>query len=593
MKPIRTQVALLLFSCLSCVALPIIHAQEIAIQRPPYYVGEPVVLQISIDGVEGGTEPTCRYVGSSGAQLSVAGPQISTQSMSRMQIINGRMTRSESRSYTYTFQVTASEAGEFEIGPFEVQVDGETKNVESFTKEFAELENDPDVQIEVKIEEDSIYVGQEVPVSISWAFSGENQAINHAFNALQIRSPLFEQFEFADTEPTTRTPLTISTAQGDVLVDAEVTQKTIDGRQFIVVSGQRIMRPQSTGVYTDIPVTCRTEKVTGWKRSFFGDLSPARVTPAVAAGAPISFTVKAPPADNRPTSYSGAVGSGFSIDVSANRSVVRVGDPISLEVKLKGNGNLENLALPDLASSGMDASIFQLPSEPPSGTFTGSEKQFKLSVRAKQEGTDQIPAIQFSWFDPKTEQYQTTMSKPIALQVMEAQVVSAAGVFSGAKPENQSGSGKTSPLPQSLSLVGANLAIQRDPSVLMGSGNAVTSQSWLLTTLYVAGLAAIAGAILLQRNSAKDPEIARKKAQKRELLQKVSHAMSMPHQEATDSIASALRAILPDCTPGSRSEVESIIAQCEGVSYSRGKDNSAPDIQSLANRAVSILEKVL
>ena len=166
-------------------------AQEIAIQRPPYYVGEPVVLQITASGIEGAA-PDCRYVGPSNPELQVLGPQVSKSSFSNMQIINGRVTKSESNDYRFSFQVTATVAGELSIGPFELEVDGKTTRIDALRRTFGQLENDPDVLVEVELADDSIYVGQEVPVTIRWGFAGDRDALDHAFNALQIRSPLFD-----------------------------------------------------------------------------------------------------------------------------------------------------------------------------------------------------------------------------------------------------------------------------------------------------------------------------------------------------------------------------------------------------------------
>ena len=158
--------------------------------------------------------------------------------------------------------------------------------------------------------------------------------------------------------------------------------------------------------------------------------SSCATTPALAAGTPLSFEVKPIPLEGRPASFSGAVGSGFSIDVSANRSVVRVGDPISLTLSVPRRWQ-SGTACPCphwRRTPGLSADLFQIPTEQVAGTFDGNAKQFKVNVRVKDQRVTQIPPIEFSWFDPVKEQFQTTQSKPIALQVMEAQVVSAADV---------------------------------------------------------------------------------------------------------------------------------------------------------------------
>ena len=234
-------------------------------------------------------------------------------------------------------------------------------------------------------------------------------------------------------------------------------------------------------------------------------------TPALAAGTPLSFEVKTIPLEGRPASFSGAVGSAFSIDVSANRSVVRVGDPISLTLSVRGAGNLASVSLPALAdNAGMSADLFQIPSEQVAGTFDGNAKQFKVNVRVKDQRVTQIPPIDFSWFDPSQEQFQTTHSKPIALQVMEAQVVSAADVVSaapatgstapaGAKPPVPSESrGNTS---AGFAFVGANLAIEQDVTQLLTNTALGTSPKTIAIVVYALAAAVLVGGVVLRRRA--------------------------------------------------------------------------------------------
>jgi hypothetical protein len=136
-------------------------------------------------------------------------------------------------------------------------------------------------------------------------------------------------------------------------------------------------------------------------RSFFGEVTPRDTVPALAAAEPITLTVKPIPVAGRPPSFSGAVGEGFSIEVAANRSVVRVGDPISLTVALRGTGNLESLALPDLSlNEGFSSGDFQLPTEQPAGSWDGSVRQFQVTVRVRNTSVTQVPPWPFPGLTP-------------------------------------------------------------------------------------------------------------------------------------------------------------------------------------------------
>ena len=224
--------------------------------------------------------------------------------------------------------------------------------MEGVSFEFTNLQNDPDMQIAFSLARDSVYVGAGDPGTVRWSFAGDNRELQFAYSNLQIRSPLFDQFTFKEQPRKQRTALVIATAKGGMEVDAEVTQEERDGKTFVVVTGQLILVADTPGVFEAIPITCRTKRVTEWGRDLFGDLVAGNSVPARAIGEPLSFTIKPIPEADRPASYSGAVGTSFTFDVAANRSEVRVGDPISLTISLRGDGNVEKLSLPIYAGSG-------------------------------------------------------------------------------------------------------------------------------------------------------------------------------------------------------------------------------------------------
>ena len=169
---------------------------QLARQRGPYYVGEPVVVQIVASGFEPGDQVSCRLQGEPPPGITLQGPQVGQSSQSFTQIINGRMTSTESVDYRFSFVVTADREGEYNIGPFEVTYGREVKTIEGTSFQFGKLENDPDMQIAFSLPQSSVYVGQEIPLTIRWSFAGELATVQYAFANLQIRSPLFDQFTF-------------------------------------------------------------------------------------------------------------------------------------------------------------------------------------------------------------------------------------------------------------------------------------------------------------------------------------------------------------------------------------------------------------
>ena len=331
----------------------------------------------------------------------------------------------------------------------------------------------------------------------------------------------------------------------------------------------------------------------------FGDSRPGAVQPAIASGPPVSLTIKPLPTEGRPVSFSGAVGSGFSLEVTANRSVVRVGDPIALDLKLRGNGNLEKLGLPDLSKCGLDEQQFQLPGELPAGSFNSNVKQFKLNVRVKEESVAQIPAIEFSWFNPNAARYETTRSNPIALQALAAQIVSAADVVSHSPQaaDAAQGSESTPGAPrisggEPLTLVGANLAIPNDPLQLLRSSSNFLSARWTPPLLYLAGLGLVAGAILVRWNSTRDPQLVERKQLQKRWRSRLRIAEDEPPALAAQTTASVLREFQTTTSPSNRVPIERLIADCETIAYSPDSANQTHEMQRIRQTAKAIVEGV-
>lgn len=550
-----------------------VRAQQPAlVQQPgPWFVGEPVVVQVILEDVESAAEPICRLAGEVPEGIRVQGPQTGRSTSSFLQSINGRVTRRETTSYRFSFAVTADRTGDFSVGPFSVELDGESLSVGSTQLKIQALPADPNMEISVSLPGQVLYVGQQVPVQIRWAYAGDLQEVQQLFSSLQIRSPLFDQFEFDDVPARTRTTLTLATARGGVALDAEVGRESRDGRDFIVVQASRMMTLDRPAEYESIPVSCRTEKVTSWGRNLFGDRVARSTSPVLAAGTPLSFTVRSLPSENRPESFSGAVGQGFSIAVAANRTVVRVGDPITLDVTIRGQGNLQQLLLPPLsADGGLAESDFQLPQERPPGTSTDGMRQFKVTVRAERESVQQIPPVAFSWFDPQQQKYMTTRSAPVAMQVLPAQVISASDVVGGAA---LSGDGVSASAEnrsrQTLIFSGANLAIEKDPAILLAVMESGASGEALASLMYAMGIIALILAVVAKRRSHRDPLLFERERRIRQARQAIVESSALTGAASASQIARALRQILCDCDGDARRVADQLIAECETHIYDR------------------------
>ena len=190
--------------------------------------------------------------------------------------------------------------------------------------------------------------------------------------------------------------------------------------------------PLAAGTHALPPAGLLAEEGTQWRRDFFGGRRATRARKWRALDRERTLAIEALPLEQAPPSFAGAVGSGFNLEVSADRSVVQVGEPITLSLVLRGEGNLETAALPPLDAEGLlPAAAFRVPEDELAGALEGGAKRFSAVVRVLDEHVREIPALAYSWFDPATGGFETTHSRPIALSVGRAEVIGASIEISG------------------------------------------------------------------------------------------------------------------------------------------------------------------
>ena len=220
-----------------------------------------------------------------------------------------------------------------------------------------------------------------------------------------------------------------------------------------------------------------------------------------------------------------------------------------------------------------------------------------MTLRVKDASVVQIPAIAFSWFDPYEEQFATATSRPIALQVMETQVVSAADVISSSPNAKQAAGGANGPSDSdagtaaSLSergFVGANLAIVRDPARLLAGTSTITAPATITAGCYALAVVLVLGSLTLRRRAARDKEQLRRRKLVGQWLSQITRAERLPAQQATSEIAQTLRDLIAESEMQHREEADQLIASCDNIVYATGAvlDAEVPEIAAVARRIV-------
>ncbi|MEK6234049.1 MAG: hypothetical protein N2C14_05000, partial [Planctomycetales bacterium] len=433
---------------------------------------------------------------------------------------------------------------------------------------------------------------------LRWGYAGELSAVRQ----LTIRAPLFDEFFFEDDPPGQRDPtLAIQTSKGAIELKAELSEEVIGGKRYRLLTTERTLIAGSPGTHDAPPVTATFRKVTRWARDLLGGRSPVAVVPVRKTGAPVKIVVKPLPLQGRPESFAGAVGEGFSVETAADRTVVRVGDPISLTIKVRGSGNLEHAGLPALsADGGLNPQRFRLPDGDSSGHFEDNQKTFAVNVRVLDQSVSEIPAIAYSWFHPEEGVYRTARSKPIALRVNSSRVISARDVVS-TTASNHSGSGdsnaprktdepkRNAGTSDAFALSGADLAIERDPTRVLRDARDGQDGAWLRWGVYLGGLALVALAFLDRKRRDAPEETTRRRKLLSAQRRRVEQTLGKPRREAAREIADALRLVAAETPESGRAAAGSVSAECEDVVYAPDDDRRDPIDPGLVQRALQAM----
>ncbi|HJO24671.1 MAG: BatD family protein [Myxococcota bacterium] len=604
-RPTAASIAVLLISIGASAIAPAAAVAtpqaQLRVERGPYYVGDPIELHVQVTGFERSPEPVCNAEAPAGATLTLAAlvPKVS----SSVRIGDGQITRVETVTYTCQYVLVASGAGQLRLSPIEMRQGSVVATTRPQAITVQKIPFDDRMRIRVVPETRSVYVGQQVPVRIEWWL---DPSLDQAIGSYAIRSVLFDDadtFRFVDDTVAKRgdNNLKIHTAAGEIALAAKVEQRTENGRNYLVIAAERRMVPLRSGTYELAPASVNADEVIRWQRNLFGSRRPMATRRLFARDEPLTLTVGAAPAAGRPGSFGGAIGRGFSLDVAADRSVVQLGDPITLTLTVRGEGQLTTVGLPPLdRGDALPPDRFRLSGDAPPGEITEGAKRFEVSVRVLDDAVSEIPEIEYAWFDPELGTYQTTRSRPIALSVRPAEVVSAAdvvvgrpdwaaGIEAAATADAKSNAAGEASRQGSLSLIGADLSIERRiDRLLRVPGPALPAQ----VALYGGGLALLVGAVLWRRRDAASPDVARLRAAHHAQRARIDAAAELGPREALAEIAAALRELGAVAATSRSPAVDAFVCECDEILYAPTPVDDS-DLHTRIERARALADAML
>lgn len=334
--------------------------------------------------------------------------------------VNGKITTTS--TYQYTYFLRATREGKFTIPPatgklknkmiksnpvdFEVVAAGSASGRQNGDPEESGQPqqaafSDKDIYVSVIPDKRSVYLGEQITVLVKIYTRVNLAAVEPNFKGPDFTGFFTEPMEIPALRNLSRE------AVGNEIYYTGVLRKVM-------------IIPQKTGELTiqpfnlDVEIRQEVRRRTGdsfFDEFFMPDEQQVRVT---LQSKPVKIQVRPLPA-NAPASFNNAVGN-FRLSASLSKTEAAVNEPLTLKYTISGKGNIKlinelNVQIPyDIER--YDPVINARFEDAQSGS-----KTFEYMVVPKISGAFTIPAVEFTYFDPGTQQYKSIKSQSFTLQV--------------------------------------------------------------------------------------------------------------------------------------------------------------------------------
>lgn len=132
---------------------------------------------------------------------------------------------------------------------------------------------------------------------------------------------------------------------------------------------------------------------------------------------PVTVTVLPFPEKMQPASFNGAIGKYQFKVILKSSPEINVGDDITLNVDITGEGNIQNVPLPNISLQPGFNGFFHFNDLPPQEEVHDHTKTFIVQLRPLADDIKEIPSIEFSSFNPETAGYTILQSHAIPIKI--------------------------------------------------------------------------------------------------------------------------------------------------------------------------------
>lgn len=426
---VTRRVNLFIITCLIFLFHTAVFAKDInfeaTVDRNKVGLGQPLQLSLTFDGTQ--NIPALELPAIEGFQVRYLGPS------TRMSIINGQA----SSSITHVYTLLPTKVGTFKIGPFKFEHNGDTYNSNQISVEVEEASTQPEEQaspggqVETKDLSDRIFIIMQAKKNRAYLNEVVQVTIKLYVNRLGVRDIQYPQFShdgFSVGE--FDKPRQYQEVIGGMNYDCIEFDTTIFGLR----PGEFRLGPANLQCNLIVKKQNRRQVPSDFEDFFGSDVfenffGGYQTYPLSLKSADIPITVLALPEENKPTTFSGALGV-FDLKATVNPTEVKVGDPITLKVVIHGQGNLNTVNMPAIGL-GNDFKAYEPQVKQEKDIKTFEQVLIPLNANIKE-----IPAISFSFFNTQTGQYETLVKGPFSIKVIKPEKEEELKIIEGKQPSS-------------------------------------------------------------------------------------------------------------------------------------------------------------
>ena len=457
---------------------------------------------------------------------------------SSIQIVNGRRSEWREVAFVFRWRVLCAAAGRYEVPALRVEQDGTAASSRAAGFEVTDVPASTDMIVRMRLPERALWAGETFDAAVEWLLARD--VSDYRFSV-----PLFQLQDAQVQPPATggQAARAVRFAAGASEIELPLHRDEVreNGRRYTRFTFPVRVTLNRPGTRDVAPIQVVAQLQTGTVRDGFGFPRP-RHEMFRALGQRRQLVVRPLPQANRPPSFAGAIGSGFAIELQASRTVVAVGDPIQLTIRLRGDGPLAGLSLPPLAGpQALPPAHFTVPDGSPAGVVDedGRGKRFEVTARVRSAEVREIPSIAFAYFDPAAGEYRIARSQPIALSVGAAQLVGVEDVVAAPRPVAAPATGiGEQPAAPPATLLGADMSQSAPTATFARPWGSGPLGLWLGALYGVPAIIALASFYLARTGGRRA-----KNQTARRALKDLERALASkaPAREAAPAIIAALR----------------------------------------------------